>query len=640
MESDTQGTLTKFQAGDIIDKRYAIVEVLGAGGMSVVYKAKDQVLERDIALKVLNQGFSADSMQAQRFRNEAQVTALLDHPNIVKVLACGVAENGCFYIVMELLQGMTLDHLLKEKGRMRMNRDELAELFLPLLSALVYAHSMQIIHRDLKPGNIMISISADGQRVPRILDFGIAKILEKENQGGVQQRATMAMLGSPLYMSPEQINGSGTDERSDIYSLACLMYEALTSRPPFVGETPLETMYEHLRSSVPKMNEISASMNISKELVDALIQALSKEPSGRPETMKAFQQQIELALQSTHKITKKKSLWLWVVAPVLVVCVLMVFAFGKQLGAKKSEDWQEKPVQKSTISGLSGASLMSQGKSLWNENRKEESAKYFQKAIRAFEASGNITDKAKEDLLTAHMDIGYVYLDKSKFKEARREFEEAIKFTPAPSSAARLLAAADLIKLLRMSGDKVAADKAFQKYVAEAEKMLAGEASYELADFLTTHSKRLIDDRNYDDAIKVSLKAQSHYDRLRRGRTYEPAVDNCWLLWDCYTKQGKTVEAEKEIETCKSQMMEMLDGDPSQSVTTLEMRHYNVANSLFTYAEHASESGRLDDAEKMYRLCIDHSQRGFYPEDSRLLQRRSKQGLEKIRLKRASRIAN
>ncbi len=211
--------------GTLLDNRYEILEVIGTGGMAVVYKARCNRLNRLVAIKVLKRELSQDEEFRRRFHAESQAVAMLSHPNIVSVYDVS-HSNNLDYIVMELIEGITLKQYLEQKGRL--NWREALHFSTQIAKALEHAHSRGIIHRDIKPHNIMIL--KDGS--VKVADFGIARISSAQNT------LTREALGSVHYISPEQAKGGKVDYRSDLYSLGVVMYEMLTGRPPFDGDTP------------------------------------------------------------------------------------------------------------------------------------------------------------------------------------------------------------------------------------------------------------------------------------------------------------------------------------------------------------------------------------------------------------------
>ena len=250
--------------GKMLDNRYEILEVIGIGGMAVVYKARCHRLNRLVAVKILKDEFSQDAEFRRRFHAESQAVAMLSHPNIVSVY--DVSHSGdTDYIVMELIDGITLKQYMEQKGQL--NWRETLHFSTQIAKALEHAHSRGIIHRDIKPHNIMIL--KDGS--VKVADFGIARITS------AQSTLTREALGSVHYISPEQARGSRVDKRTDIYSLGVVMYEMLTGRPPFDGDSPVAVAIQHingtpilpteLNSSIPKgleqitMHEMTAALD-------------------------------------------------------------------------------------------------------------------------------------------------------------------------------------------------------------------------------------------------------------------------------------------------------------------------------------------------------------------------------------------
>lgn len=258
--------------------RYRILDELGRGGMGIVYKVLDLELGRELAIKVMSfAGCREEKMQA-RFLQEAKTLASLSHHNIIRLLSFGISDSGDPYHVLEFFDGITLSSLLAKQGRLSPWQFE--QVFAQALSAIAHAHKQRVLHRDLKPSNLLIKINADGSLDLRIIDFGIAKILEGENESKMQLTSTRASLGSPAYMSPEQCSGLALDERSDIYSLACIMYECISGKPVFEAETAVETMYKHANSDWVHADTLV--MNKTQiELAQLVDRCLAKNPEER-----------------------------------------------------------------------------------------------------------------------------------------------------------------------------------------------------------------------------------------------------------------------------------------------------------------------------------------------------------------------
>ena len=255
--------------GMIIGDRYEILEKIGTGGMSDVYKAKDHKLNRLVAVKVLKQEFSENANFVSKFRIEAQAAAGLAHPNIVNVYDVG-EENGIYYIVMELVEGITLKKYIEKKARLSVK--EAVSIAIQVSMGIEAAHNNHIIHRDIKPQNIIIS--KEGK--VKVTDFGIAK-------AATSNTITSNVMGSVHYTSPEQARGGYSDEKSDIYSLGITMFEMLTGRVPFNGETTVAIAIKHIQEEMPSPREYISEIPVSVEQI--VFKCCQKSPDRRYQSM-------------------------------------------------------------------------------------------------------------------------------------------------------------------------------------------------------------------------------------------------------------------------------------------------------------------------------------------------------------------
>ena len=255
--------------GMMIGDRYEILEKIGTGGMSDVYKAKCHKLNRFVAIKVLKQEFSENANFVSKFRTEAQAAAGLMHPNIVNVYDVG-EENGIYYFVMEMVEGITLKKYIEKKARLSVK--EAISIAIQVSMGIEAAHNNHIIHRDIKPQNIMIS--KDGK--VKVTDFGIAK-------AATSNTITSNVMGSVHYTSPEQARGGYSDEKSDIYSLGITMFEMLTGRVPFNGETTVAIAIKHIQEELPSPREYVPEIPISVEQI--VFKCCQKSPDRRYQSM-------------------------------------------------------------------------------------------------------------------------------------------------------------------------------------------------------------------------------------------------------------------------------------------------------------------------------------------------------------------
>jgi serine/threonine protein kinase len=251
--------------------RYVPVSELGRGAMGIVYRARDTVLEREVALKELPPELKADEALCQRFRQEARVLARLTHPNIVQVYDL-VESDDRMWMAMELVQGCSLAELLEQRGALPV--DEVVELGVAMARAMEFAHGSGVIHRDFKPENVMVTASG----VPKVMDFGIAKLMQRAPE--LTQEGSI--LGSPAYMSPEQAAGRPADARADVYAFGVTLYEMSTGSTPFTGDLT-SVLTQHLTQPPPRPREVAP--HVPAPLEDLVLHMLEKSPDDRPSDM-------------------------------------------------------------------------------------------------------------------------------------------------------------------------------------------------------------------------------------------------------------------------------------------------------------------------------------------------------------------
>lgn len=268
-----QGTV-RISPGDIIGGHYRVDSLLGRGGMGCVYKASHDFIDRKVAIKTLHEHLAEEQGVLNRFKIEAEANSSIVHPNLVTIYDFGLLQGKVPYIVMELLEGVTLADMLDRV--LRLNAQFGKHILGQVCDALAAVHEKGIVHRDLKPSNIMV-LGADYPYVVKIVDFGIAKILDQAKKGLTETGQT---LGSPAYMSPEQCYGKPVDHRSDLYSLGCVMYEAYTGAQVFEGESAIEMMMKHVNEPPPR--EPLESAGVSESTINIIYQMLEKKPENRP----------------------------------------------------------------------------------------------------------------------------------------------------------------------------------------------------------------------------------------------------------------------------------------------------------------------------------------------------------------------
>ena len=269
------------KVGQIIDKRYQITNVLGRGGMGTVYRAEHVRLRRPIALKLLHPSFKSLPEIGRRFEREAFAAARLDHPNCVSVSDFGELEDGTLFLAMEIIDGVSLGDLIDDHGAIEPARA--LHIISHVLRGLSHAHQAEIVHRDVKPENVILIDQAGDQSFAKILDFGIAKLrgAALEDEGGEKLTQAGVAFGTPIYISPEQASGSEVDQRADLYSTSCMLFEMLTGTPPFHHDDRLKILSMHLARTPPSLGEVNPQLLGDDEL-NALVQkGLQKQPEDR-----------------------------------------------------------------------------------------------------------------------------------------------------------------------------------------------------------------------------------------------------------------------------------------------------------------------------------------------------------------------
>ena len=300
--------------GRTLEGRYTILAKLGAGSMGTVYRAKQHAMGREVAIKILRGDRAVDDSAKARFMREARANSLLASPNTVTVFDFGQSSNGEFYLAMELLEGDSLGQRLTRVGRMP--APLAVDTCRQALRSLGEAHAKGIIHRDLKPDNLFFARvltsateSPSGNagdstqahdEIVKVLDFGIAKMIDADDQNPMSVVETQAgtVFGTPRYMSPEQAQGKPLDARSDLYSLAVILYQMLTGRPPFTDNDAVVVMARHIKSTPKRPNEAVPEAMIPIELEDVVMRTLAKDPKDRPASAEIFAGELLAALEA------------------------------------------------------------------------------------------------------------------------------------------------------------------------------------------------------------------------------------------------------------------------------------------------------------------------------------------------------
>jgi len=437
-----------------------IISLLGKGGMSLVYKARQKRLDRIVAVKLLSKMAVRGEAGIKRFQKEAKLTSTLDHPNIVKTISFGLSKDGQPYLVMEYLEGLSLADDLKQNGRLKLQKFK--DVFLPVLSALGQAHLSGVIHRDIKPGNIMICRNENGTEYPKLFDFGIAKIFCEEDSETQNLTKSGSVLGSPSYMSPEQCQGKPLDGRSDLYSVACVMYETLRGEPPFSGDSLLEVMQKHSTAPPPTVEEVSRKIDIHKELARVTLWGLAKDPAARPQTASEFALKLNEVLESitldrvpllknSAAVLKISGMPLMIV--LLSLCLALAATYFVERGRPK-----KKPEPPLVLSAP------------------ERKIQAFKHQLEKFEKSYNDADPVIAKKLS---ELAELYKDEGKYAEAEPLLKRALKINEKIVGSRHDQEVADTLLSLavcaRMLGRTTEAVKLLRRCIAIDERIYGPE---------------------------------------------------------------------------------------------------------------------------------------------------------------------
>ena len=292
--------------GTTVGGRFRVEELVGQGGMGKVYRARHLALERTVVLKVLKAQLLEDPTLVGRFEREAKAASRLNHPNVIQVLDFGRMEDGTLYIVMEHVQGKDLRLILRDEWPLAEER--LCNILAQVCSALSEAHANNVIHRDLKPENIMVEARRDQPDHVKVLDFGIAKILDSDTPGLTKSDV---VCGTPQYMAPEQATGTALDERCDVYAVGVILYQMATGHLPFDGANSMEVLTRHVNEPPVPPRQRQHDAPISEAMERLILRTMEKDPLKRPQTA----EQLREELLAVAELTRSRPVTPHAVAP-------------------------------------------------------------------------------------------------------------------------------------------------------------------------------------------------------------------------------------------------------------------------------------------------------------------------------------
>lgn len=320
--------------GQVLEDRYKILELIGEGKTGNVYKAEQLKFNRLVAVKLMHSHLVNNEETVKRFQREAQAISKLRHTNLLNMIDFGITQAKQPYMVTEFLDGTDLESLVQ---RGRLDVDRALSIFAQICDGLKLAHEQQVIHRDIKPANIVLVNEKDGKETPKLIDFGLVKFLNDDNQSNQLTQAGQ-IPGTPAYMSPEQCIGQKLDARADIYSLGCVLYFALTGRPPFIAEDIADLLYKQVKEAPPPFSTAAPQVKIPESVEVIVFKALTKDRANRIQTAEEFQKAIKACAAAS--IAEK--------TPVAVQAQasMQAAAAGVQAGATQQQDLSDSRVSK------------------------------------------------------------------------------------------------------------------------------------------------------------------------------------------------------------------------------------------------------------------------------------------------------
>jgi serine/threonine protein kinase len=568
--------------GKVLGGHYQILSPIGAGGMSAVYKARHDMLDRIVAVKIMHAHMLAQQGSLARFQQEAKAASHLAHPNIISVHDFGVSQDEQVYLVMDYLEGISLGDVLAQEGHLAPQRA--VPIFIQICDALHHAHHKGIIHRDLKPSNVMLVNTESLEDVVKIVDFGIAKLLPGAAIESQRLTQTGEVFGSPIYMSPEQCTGQTLDARSDVFSLGCVMYETLCGKPPFIGQNMLETMYIRLSD---KAKPFDPELKVPKQLEAVIMIAIAREPENRYQTMLELRQDLEkISLGTTGRTTistgirqrlerveraerSKKGpppeLLFVVGSAALIVLGYLVFR-------------EFTHPQNNTIYQDAWSKYDQQGQEQYNQGNYPEAEKLLNTAVDEAESFGE-QDKR---LAISLSKLAKLYRAEGKESEASKLEQRIANIKDQnPDSDEDQSNLNDLVDLTLS-----VAPKTFNKdKPAEAEKLVQ-----KLQDL----SARCVKQQNYEKAEQLLGQCLSIQKQISGSQS--PAVaDTLTALADVYgTQQGKYAQAEPLYQQALSIRSKVFGQTSSQA-----------ADSLYNLAKLYENQGKYPQSEQLYLQTID-----------------------------------
>ena len=591
--------------GTLVAGRYEVVEELGRGGMSVVYRCEEQILQRQVAVKVFRVG-NDEKDYVDRFQKEARAVSALSHPNIVKVFASGI-DGKQPYIAMELLSGRTLEKVL-DGGPL--TATQFAAIFPPVLDAVAHAHANKILHRDLKPGNIMLPNFGDTvSGAVKILDFSLAKILG-ENADAAK---TVGLAGTPYYMSPEQCRGVQSDERSDIYSLGAVMYETIVGARPFSGETAYQVMYAHMNEAPPKFGERGNSNQFSAEVKNLVSKCLSKKPEDRFSSVREMAESLAAcsieAGTAQGSPSKKSTSMIFISAAAVAIAVPLVVFFSATKNSVTPTTESIEPKSKREHKLKTSRERIDEAVALTNEGKYDEAIAKYHDVIKRCEETKNYND-----LQAAYRDCGYCYLLMKRFDDGIKMYQKRLTLTEIaqPGSEVEAEFVSELAWAYHRAGR---IDEAFDLSKAYIEKHQSEIGAQEnlvlMCDNAATY---LINSGKSKEAIPYAKRVLTLSDSVNGLRLKNQAINSTRLYYmACKLAGANLTDAEAEIKKTISLVLAVKGEHASERLIMLgrtlgDMGRFDYALEILSKARAAVVDAPPKNKKKLLRECAEAEQ--------------------------------
>lgn len=591
---------------------YLIESIIGRGGMSVVYRARHLLLDKPVAIKMLHSHLAHDEQSLKRFRQEAQSAAKLEHPGIIDVSEFGLTEGDNIpFLVMDFVDGISLSQLLA-KGSLEPKRA--LALCGQICDALQHAHTAGVVHRDVKPSNVLlVSEGTENERI-RVVDFGIAKLLEPSH-GGTSQDLTRTgeSVGSPPYMSPEQIQGLPLDVRSDIYSLGCLLYELLTGQPPLRGASSYETITMQMTQLPDSVAKIKPILKNADALDALILKAVAKDPAQRYQSMAEFQQAIKRLIpivdQNTGMVArfKLRSELLWaknVKHPrfpaiaggllILIVPLLLVFSFQIREQSLNAQSRGALPLP--TQSALKKSELLlKQGLQACDE--------------RDFP---NAEAKLKESMQLAVVAKG---IAGTQYRSCLDALSRLYKESNRPESLAETQKRLNEIQQFSFVNGDVTKNtmRASELMAMQAAEPNNVQVNQDLGELLNQQAKLYCINRDYKDAKKIAENALAFNTRIF-GSESAIAIDSAIAVATLDARQMNLDRAEAKFLKLLDQAKEKI-GPKTWQTAECYLELGNISSVRLARADFKGDSAQgkisFHQGLKWYQLAIDTSRAAF-----------------------------